>query len=568
MKRAKEQSQDVEVKNPTKAPRKLTLLSAIEQIVELSIDSNLNDEFFTKAKRYITYLSKRYSLTPIQAVLFAIFIDKSTDRRIEIRDFARHLGCRPIKIIRYMSDIDELKRRKLIHGRRDDDDDQLWRVPSDVVTALKDDKLYVPKPITNLSCGQLFDQLDKLFTQRKEGELSAKCLSEETLALLDANTHLSFCRELKPHQQATSDSDLMLLLAFCQLFVFNNDNQIRKHDIEYLYESKWDVNDTIRALLCGSSYWLIEGYIDFAANDGFLERDAFQLTAKAKTELLSELNIPLEKPIKKNTIIACDSIVKKELFYNWSEQQQVARLAELLQPEKFRSIQDSLTQKGMRKGFACLFYGAPGTGKTETAYQLAKTTGRDIMQVNIAEMKSCWVGESEKNIQALFDTYRKAFQRVANGAAPILLFNEADALINQRKSGSAAAVDKMENAMQNIILQEMEKLEGILIATTNLTQNLDHAFERRFLYKIEFAKPDVNAKQAIWQSMLPALDEVEARSLATTYDFSGGQIENIVRKQTVDAILYGEGNRMERLTEACNSERIGKGATKQRIGFV
>ena len=128
------------------------------------------------------------------------------------------------------------------------------------------------------------------------------------------------------------------------------------------------------------------------------------------------------------------------------------------------------------------------------------------------------------------------------------------------------AVDKMENSIQNIILQEMENLDGIMIATTNLQQNLDTAFERRFLYKIKFEKPDATIRQHLWQSMMPSLSEADAQTLASNYDFSGGQIENISRKATINAILYGnEANSIERLNDFCNAECL-EGATR-KIGF-
>ena len=111
------------------------------------------------------------------------------------------------------------------------------------------------------------------------------------------------------------------------------------------------------------------------------------------------------------------------------------------------------------------------------------------MQVNISEIKSMWVGESEKNIKAIFDRYRVVAKQ--SKRIPILLFNEADAVIGKRKEGAERSVDKMENSIQNIILQEMESLEGIMIATTNLVQNMDSAFERRFLYKVKFEKPEL-----------------------------------------------------------------------------
>ena len=94
-----------------------------------------------------------------------------------------------------------------------------------------------------------------------------------------------------------------------------------------------------------------------------------------------------------------------------------------------------MKEKGFRNGFACLFYGLPGTGKTETVYQLARKTGRNIMVVDVPQLKSMWVGQSEKNVKALFDRYREQVKRAK--LTPILLFNEADAIIGKRShSGS------------------------------------------------------------------------------------------------------------------------------------
>jgi SpoVK/Ycf46/Vps4 family AAA+-type ATPase len=237
-----------------------------------------------------------------------------------------------------------------------------------------------------------------------------------------------------------------------------------------------------------------------------------------------------------------------------------------LSKENFSSVQEKLVKGGLRKGFACLFYGAPGTGKTETVYQIARTTGRDLMMVDISETKSCWFGESEKIIKGIFDNYRNHLKTC--DVAPILLFNEADAVIGKRKEAGRSAVDQTENAIQNIILQEMENLEGIMIATTNLTQNLDKAFERRFLYKIEFSKPNVEAKEKIWKTMLPKLKKSERMELADAYSFSGGQIENIVRKYTVDCILNGAEPSLDTVHKYCQTEFLYKNEEKRKIGFV
>jgi SpoVK/Ycf46/Vps4 family AAA+-type ATPase len=113
------------------------------------------------------------------------------------------------------------------------------------------------------------------------------------------------------------------------------------------------------------------------------------------------------------------------------------------------------------------------------------------MPVDISKTKSMWFGQSEKIIKDIFDRYRSRVKQAqkTRESIPILLLNEADAVICKRRETEGSNLAQTENAMQNIILEEMEKLEGILIATTNLTQNMDKAFERRFLFKVEFEKP-------------------------------------------------------------------------------
>ena len=187
------------------------------------------------------------------------------------------------------------------------------------------------------------------------------------------------------------------------------------------------------------------------------------------------------------------------------------------------------------------------------------------MQVNVSQIKSCWVGESEKNIKQLFDDYRARAMECER--TPILLFNEADAIINKRQEGAEKAVDKMENSIQNIILQEMETLDGILIATTNLAQNMDKAFERRFLYKIKFEKPTIEARMSMWHEMIPALGEEDSRALASKYEFSGGQIENIARHYTIGNILHGSSdNIVKELSSYCDSEKL-ESKEMRKIGF-
>lgn len=152
--------------------------------------------------------------------------------------------------------------------------------------------------------------------------------------------------------------------------------------------------------------------------------------------------------------------------------------------------------------------------------------------------------------------------------APILLFNEADTIFGIRMSGAERAVDKMENSLQNIILQEMENLQGIMIATTNLTENFDPAFERRFIYKVKFNKPDPEARSLIWESMVEGLSPSSANAFARYFDFSGGQIENISRKSMVDYILSGNEPTLKDLRKLCDAETLSSDSRKTKIGFT
>jgi SpoVK/Ycf46/Vps4 family AAA+-type ATPase len=325
-------------------------------------------------------------------------------------------------------------------------------------------------------------------------------------------------------------------------------------------QSKFTIHK--RYLKSGEHNLIKSGIIENTNSDRFSDRESFKLTDRVKRELLADLEI--KKVYTSKDMIRSDSIKGKELFYNAIEAEQVGRFSSLLGIDSFKEIQNRLSESNMRTGFACLFYGPPGCGKTESVYQIARQTGRDIVMVDIAETKSMWFGESEKRIKEVFDRYRNLVEQAE--VTPILFINEADAVIGKRKDASKSAVAQTENAIQNIILQEMENLKGILVATTNLTENMDKAFERRFLYKIEFKKPDNKVRQSIWKSMLPSLSDEDVKTVASRFNFSGGQIENVARKRTVEYILSGIEPSLERLITFCEEELLNK-ETAKPIGF-
>ena len=542
--------------------QELDLLQAVEKIVELAKDSQLSKDFFRKAGKYIKYLSEALDLTKEQSVMMSLFIDNSEDSSISISDFGTFLGCRTTRIIRFMNDIDVLEKRGLIICCRDRRG-RSYRVPMKVIEAFQHNELYKPDDLSGLSCAELFAELEDIFDMRKNDELTEKGVCEKIRELFTNNPNLIFVEKLKSFNLDVEDE--LLLVLFSHLFVNNSDDNIGYHDLDFLFDKRrW--NRIKSSLNSGDHILLSTKMIEYNNDDGFVNRESFRMTMEAKRTLFEELNLSsLNTNQKKAGLLKTNDIAKKKLYYDEEVRKQVSELTQLLTDDHYQEIRNRLKESGFRCGFTCLFYGMPGTGKTETVLQLAKETGRDIMQVNISEIKSMWVGESEKNIKALFDNYRNKVKECK--LTPILLFNEADAIIGKRQEGAERAVDKMENSIQNIILQEMETLDGILIATTNLAQNMDKAFERRFLYKIKFTKPTIEARMSIWREMIPTLSEADTHALAVKYDFSGGQIENIARHYAIDNILHGSSsNVLETLSIHCDNERLEK-KEQRKIGF-
>ena len=554
----------------TKQKKQMDLLTAIEQIVEKAKGSKLSPEFYRKASRYIKYVSDKLDLTKEQSVMLALFINRSDDTNIHISELSEDVNCSTIHIIRYMNDIDILEKREFVrccrdfHGYRKS---VSYRIPFEVIEALKHDEKYVPRRCTGLTCQELFGELEEIFDLRKENEMTYEAMVQKINSLFADNSKLNFVQMVEYiFPDGEEDKERMLLILFCHLCVNNGDDNIRFHDLDFLFDDKREWNRQKVRLNNGNHFLIEEHLIEYNNDNGMVDRESFRVTQQFKDDALNEV-VLRQRGNEKNTseFILADKIVEKQLFYGLSIQNQIDELVSLLNEDHYHAITSRMKKAGFRCGFTCLFYGAPGTGKTETVLQLARQTGRDILQVDVSKIKSCWVGESEKNIKSLFDTYRDKVKK--SEKAPILLFNEADAIINQRMEGAQTAANKMENSIQNIILQEMENLDGIMIATTNLAQNMDKAFERRFLYKIKFEKPTLEARMHIWHEMIPALSEDDTKTLAEKYDFSGGQIENIARHYTISNILYGgKKNNIESLMDYCDSERLETKQTR-KIGF-
>ena len=540
---------------------KRTILSSMEEIVTYAKKHSLTPEFVQKADPALKFISKSLSLTKDEAMMLSFFFENSSGSRIWLSNISSMINVSNIRIISMMNVADSLIKKGYLTGRENKNEEKYYSIPTKVINSIRQNLPVTPVKMTELTEDEFFDRLNEIF---EEDDINQWDRYDMILDLIKNNMHLPYCKVMDSYDLCVTE--FLLANVFANRLVNEDDDNIATSDWEDYIFSKSQVRRVLKSMKDGTNPLIEKGILEAKADEGVRDPNLYHFTAAAKEALFPDMEFDSSSNKSDKKLTSYTTFAPKQLYYAPHVQSQIDRLAELLQPEQFKHVTDRLNQNGMRKGFACLFYGSPGTGKTETVNQLARRTGRDVLMVDVTQIKSCWVGESEQNIKALFDRYRKCVKEME--VAPILLFNEADAVLGIRQEGAQKAVDKMENSIQNIILQEMETLEGIMIATTNLTCNLDKAFERRFIYKIEFERPTVEAKQQIWKSMIPALSDEQAHSLAKDYDLSGGQIENVARKRTVELILSGNEPTPEQMREYCEGEMLNAKQDKRvKIGF-
>lgn len=538
----------------------ITLLLAAEKIIYNFKNEQINKEFLVQVRPYLECIATKMEITHRQALFLSLIL--SQGRKIDMNDMAEVLKCSHIRFLQYTNDLDELEHRGLIRVY-EDCESKSYNVPWEVIEAFKRNEKFIERDYSGLTCYELFNELAQIFDMREHDLLTINAANRKIDKLLECNKQLKFVQRLREYDYSRKET--IIILFFCHLFVNKSDDMVHIFQLNLLFRSH-DLYMLSRLFAQGEHKLQLDKIIESTNADGLANNSSFSLTLTTKKHLLVELNIKkLLRDTPDNNVINSKSITVKQLCFDPEVSAKINELGNLLSNKQYNAICKRLKQKGFRSGFTCLFYGAPGTGKTETVMQLARQTGRGVVKVNISEIRSKWVGDSEKNIKHIFNSYREQVRR--SELAPILLFNEADAIIGKRSETTKHAVNRMENTIQNIILEELESLEGIFIATTNLAQNMDKAFERRFLYKVHFMPPTIEARTKIWHEMIPELSLSDCRLLAKRYPFSGGQIENIARHYSINSILYGNTDQnIGNLIKYCDGENIQTKKTT-RIGF-
>ena len=517
----------------------------------------------------ITYLQERLKLSRIQVFILTSVLYHSVKysggRNCDMDDLANLLHVHPLRVLQLNNEFNTLDERGYIVNAKGHDGWSLSMV-GEAREALTNDMPFDPQI---LKLENNFDFLSRANRFIKDGHRYDEdgAIVKNINRLMAQNQQLSVVQNL---QNIKGEAEMWFMLQMMTTLAIEADSYVSSSDLSQMLSDR-AVRVILKQIKDATHPFAQDGYIELRNQAGQVQQGEWVLSHEGWLAMLGSQEevdsiVPKEDEDENiNMLTSYKQLAQRPLYFSGKTEEQVQTLTKLLNEEQLAKVRQALKAHKMPLGFCCLFYGTPGTGKTELVQQLAIATQRDLFQVNIATLRDKYVGESEKQLKRIFDKYRSLVK--TQERAPILFFNEADAIFGNRMENTQRSVDKMENALQNIILQEMEVLDGIMICTTNLTSCLDKAFDRRFIYKVEFDKPTHQARKLIWQSMLSSLNDEQATELANRFDFSGGQIQNISRKQVINAIFSGkEELDYDQIKLDCQSESISRNS-RGKVGF-
>ena len=549
---------------------KMEFLTSHEHCVSLDgDDTECPDAALQEAyEAAISYLQERLSMSRVQVLILTnvlYYTAKHPSSPCDMDDISSLMHIHPLRLMQLSEEFNHLEAMGYIVTCKTPTGDLAWRFVPEARKALMSD---TPFDLESIRYACNMDFLSKAHYFIKEGMRYDQdgLIAKNIKRIMQQNPHLPVVQNL---EKLGNENDMWFMLLMMTTLAVAEDEFVNTHDLEQMLSPRV-LRVMFKQIRDGKHMFVQKDYIEGYGQEGQAQANQWILTKDAWLAMLGsqeevDVVVPEVEDENVNVLLSYKKLTPKTLYFSGKTKEQVDRLTNLLQEEQYGAVCNALKKRGMPTGFCCLFYGAPGTGKTELVQQLAIATQRDLLQVNMSTLRDKFVGESEKQIKRIFDKYRALVR--SQERAPILFFNEADAILGNRMENTQRSVDKMENAIQNIILQEMEHLNGIMICTTNLTSCLDKAFDRRFLFKLEFEKPTNEARKLIWQSMLDGLNDEQATELANRFDFSGGQIQNISRKQVINAIFSGSDNiDYEQVKVDCQNETISRN-NRPRVGF-
>ena len=537
--------------------RNLKYLFVKSKHSKLSFDSN------REIKDAFKYLSQLFNLTHIQCALFSIVFAYTIDEDLERVSTLRLLDFLSLVVedlFDIKGDIEVLIKKGFIKQKKEDDTDNIYH-SSFVVNQKLLDMLFRNEVIDLVKlagkktdfpqfCGHTYGIIrKKLINQQSQQQIYHTILEYE-----DQNPTLFQIQTLK-----SLELDIKERIAiYCLIH-----NMCELKEEVTIYSLAFDIfgvansGSFVKRLKDGTSKLQLNGLIEVVKNEVLLTTKAKELLLIERVEKDSDEKIDTSHYYTKH-----DTIPEKKLYFNSDIQRELNILQTLLQKDNFIEYQQTMRLMGNKnEGISILLYGISGSGKSSIADMLARKTQRNIFQVDLSVVRSKWWGESEKNIKKIFDEYSEICSQSDN--TPILLFNECDALLGKRNDAGEDRHDFTEATMTNMLLEFFEKNKGIIVGITNLEQNLDPAFMRRFTMKYFIGNPDKYAVKSILKSKLDFLSDREIEQIANRYSLNGGQVENISTKCVINRIITKSDVSFSEVMDYCEDEKIKSNPWKE-----
>ena len=435
------------------------LLECIEKICETAHSSKLTETTQKSISIYTKDLAQYLGSTERQAFWFSILFSISLHRpEIDLEDIASYLKCSILAVFKYIEDFDELVKLKVLRKSKADRrrrkcpdrlDTLQFYVPTYIIQSISNgDKQLPTRQKVNMTVYEFLDTYSNLLQERDNELLSYEELVESCHELIAENRHLALLTQIKGFKLQVND--VLILLYVCSSFTDYEDGDLIIF-LKTIFPDTQDQMKVRREFIKGENRLQVLKLVE-TSSDNFRSDRTIMLSEYAKELFFGEdKDLFATTEQKRSDIILSSDIIPKKLFFNKKEEEQMAFLTDLLKPDSYHSVCTRMKEMGLRTGFTILLYGEPGTGKTESCFQIAKQTGgRAIFKVEISATKSKWFGDSEKLIKGIFDCYAKMVETY--DLTPILLLNECDAILGKRQVGGHSAVSQTENAMQNLLL--------------------------------------------------------------------------------------------------------------------
>ena len=507
----------------------------------------------------INFLQKEFELEYKESVLFSVilklYFERKRLRGLDVEDLMESLNIdagskEHIELIRLLRNLAKKDVIVFLDNKKFGDD---INIDGNVLNILLENRNEIEEIDFN-DLHSVIDYFDKLFERRDNDTVSLKKFFKLIRLVTQKSKDFNFLVKY-------SDDELALFFKVLLEEVQGKNRTYASTVAEDIYDSVSQISRFMQKIYQNEFKIIKDKILEISEDGRFINDPEIEVN---KTFYLKLFKVKKQKKEFTSTLVKYipHKKINQTVFLDEKIKKDIDLIAKTIDKKNYKNIAKKLKQYNLSSGIVALLYGYPGTGKTATAYYLSKVSKRDILQVDISNIRDKFVGESEKRLKAIFKEYQRAKDELKH--EPILLFNEADGLIGKRMD-TRNSVDVMNNVMQNILLEELEKFDGIFIATTNLIENMDDAFNRRFLYKIEYHKPSINVRKNIWLNRLPQSNEFIDEIIH--YELTGGQIENVARKILLDSILNQKEIKVNDVKRVIEKEIGFKSENNINLGF-